>query len=59
MSLFEYIAVMMSVVLAWQTIWSRRDQVVFPVAQVMLLLATSLIFVAARFWRPPPRPSAC
>ena len=93
MSLFEYVAVMMSVVLAlgvarilgfvgaiasaksrftiswlhlawvflvfanhlvaWQTIWRLRDQSVFSVAQVaMMLVATSLIFVAARILVP-------
>ena len=93
MSVFEYVAVMMSVVLAlvvarilsfvgavasgksrfdiswlhfawvflifatlvmaWQTIWNLRDQPAYSLGQVvMMLIATSLIFIAARILIP-------
>ncbi len=40
-------------VVAWRTIWSMRDVLMFSVGRVvMMLLATSLIFVAARILIP-------
>ncbi len=42
-----------TLVLAWRTIWSMRDQTAFSIGQVvMMLIATSLIFIAARILIP-------
>lgn len=47
------ILIFSTLVLAWQTIWSLRDQPTFHVTQVvMMLCATSLIFIAARILIP-------
>ncbi len=42
-----------TLVLAWRTIWTMRDQAAFSIGQVvMMLIATSLIFIAARILIP-------